>query len=88
MFKKLIEFNQATQAWWEKQQGKLTKGQHILLSLVCVLYFVLAIGLLGSGEEHIDMTFFNYYLPFACAVMIGGSFCGNAIFYGKYKKKK
>ena len=49
---------------------------------------MLAIGLLGSGEEHIGMTFFNYYLPFACAVMIGGSFCGNAIFYGKYKKKK
>ena len=28
MFKKIIEFNQATLFWWEKQQGKLTKTQH------------------------------------------------------------
>lgn len=84
MFKKLIEFNQATQVWWEKQQGKLTKTQHIILTVLCLSYSIIAFGTNENGEA----TFFGYFLPFFAMVCIGGSFCGNALFYGKFKKKK
>ena len=85
MFKKLIEFNQATQVWWEKQQGKLTKTQHIILTVLCLSYYsIIAFGTNENGEA----TFFGYFLPFFAMVCIGGSFCGNALFYGKFKKKK
>ncbi len=85
MLDKLKELNSRINAWWEKQQRKLTKGQHLILIGVCLLYFVLAI---GFTEEVAKKTIFNYYLPFLCFVSIGGSFCTNAIFYEKYKKKK
>lgn len=84
MFKKIIEFNQATQVWWEKQQGKLTKTQHIILTVFCLLYFIIATG----TNENDETTIFNYFLPLLAMVSIAGSFCGNALFYGKYKKKK
>ena len=58
MFKKIIEFNQATQVWWEKQQGKLTKTQHIILTVFCLLYFIIAT---GTNENH-ETTIFNYFL--------------------------
>ena len=62
MFKKIIEFNQATQAWWEKQQGKLTKTQHIILTVLCLLYFIIAFG----TNENQEATIFNYYLAIFC----------------------
>ena len=87
MFKKIIEFNQATQVWWEKQQGKLTKTQHIIFT--CILLYFVFYNLLQVQMKMIETTFFNYYLPFLVLVKYkSGSFCGNAIFYGKYKKKK
>lgn len=85
MFNKLREFNNNINAWWLKQQGKLTKRQHIILTVVCLLYFIIAT---GFSEEGGEKTIFNYYLPLLCFVTIGGSFSGNAIYYDKYKKKE
>ena len=84
MFKKLIEFNQATQAWLLKKQGALTKGQHLIVILVCLLYFGISTSYREEGEEK---TFFNYLLPFVCLVVVGAQFSLNAIIEKKYKKK-
>ena len=84
MFKKLIEFNQATQAWLLKKQGGLTKGQHLIVILVCLLYFGISTSYREEGEEK---TFFNYLLPFICLVVVGAQFSLNAIIEKKYKKK-
>jgi len=85
MLDKLKELNKNINAWGLKQQGKLTKRQHVILAVVCLLYFIVAT---GFTEDDGGKTIFNYYLPFICFVGIGGSFSGNAIFYKKYKKKK
>ena len=82
MLDKLKELNKNINAWWLKQQGKLTKRQHSIVLLVCLLYSVIATVFSEEGGEN---SFFNYYLPFLC-VSIGGSFCLNAIHYNKYKK--
>ncbi len=84
MFKKLIEFNKATQAWLLKKQGSLTKGQHLIVILVCLLYFGISTSYREEGEEK---TFFNYLLPFVCLVVVGAQFSLNAIIEKKYKKK-
>ena len=84
MFKKLIEFNQATQTWLLKKQGGLTKGQHLIVILVCLLYFGISTSYREEGEEK---TFFNYLLPFVCLVVVGAQFSLNAIIEKKYKKK-
>ena len=85
MLDKLKQFNKNINTWWLKQQGKLTKRQHSIVILVCLLYFVIAT---VFSEEGGEKTIINYYLPFLCFVSIGGSFCLNAICYDKYKKKK
>lgn len=84
MLDKLKELNKNINAWWLKQQGKLTKRQHSIVMLVCLLYSVIATVFFEEGGEK---TIFNYYLPFLCSVSIAGSFCLNAIYYDKYKKK-
>jgi len=83
MIDKLKELNKSINRWWEKQQRKLTKVQHFTLIAVTSLYFILAVGFTEGGEK----TILNYYLPFFCFVSIGGSFCLNAIFHKKFKKK-
>jgi uncharacterized membrane protein len=84
MIDKLKELNKNINAWWEKQQKKLTKGQHLILIAVCSLCVILSVVFTEEGAEK---TILNYYLPFLCFVPICGSFCLNAIFYDKYKKK-
>ena len=85
MLDKLKELNKNIGAWMIKKQGSLTKGQHLIVILVCFLYLGIATSYIEEGVKH---TFFNYYLPFACVVVIGGNFSFNAIVSKKYKKKK
>ena len=85
MLDKLNKLNKKIDAWTIKKQGGLTKGQHLILMLVCFFFLGIASGYRGEGEES---TFFNYFLPFACAILIGGFFSLNAIVKKKYKKKK
>jgi len=83
MLDKLKELNKNINAWWLKQQGKLTKRQHSIVILVCLLYCLIVIVFTEEGAEK---TIFNYYLPFLCFFPIGLSFSLNAIHYNKYKK--
>ena len=84
MFNKLKEINTNIDAWMLKKQGSLTKGQHLIVILVCFLYLGIATSNREEGEES---NLFNYFLPFACAILIGGNFSFNAIVKKKYKKK-
>ena len=74
MLDKLKELNKNIDAWMTKKQGKLTKGQHLIVIFLCFLYSDLQV--IEEGEKQ---TFFNYFLPFACVVLIGGNFIFNAI---------
>ena len=65
MFKKLIEFNQATQVWWEKQQGKLTKTQHIILTVLCLSYSIIAFEQMKMGKQLFSVTSCHFLLWFA-----------------------
>lgn len=85
MFDKLKKLNKNIDAWITKKQGNLTKGQHLIVILVCFLYLGIASGYRDEGEES---TLFNYFLPFACTILIGGNFSLNAIIKKTYKKKK
>ena len=84
MLDKLKELNKNIDAWTIKKQGSLTKGQHLIVILVCFLYLGIASSYREEGEES---TFFNYFLPFACVVLIGGNFSFGAIIKKTYKKK-
>jgi len=85
MLDKLNEYLKKIDAWTLKKQGGLTKGQHLIVILVCLLYLGIASSYREEGEES---SFFNYFLPFACTILIGGNFSFNAIVKKKYKKKK
>ena len=85
MFDKLKKLNKNIDAWTIKKQGNLTKGQHLIVILVCFLYLGIASSYREEGEKS---TFFNYFLPFACTILIGGNFSLNAIIKKTYKKKK
>ena len=85
MIDKLKELNKKIDAWTIKKQGSLTKGQHFILILACFLYLGIASSYREEGDKS---TFFNYFLPFACVVLIGGNFSLNAIIKKTYKKKK
>ena len=84
MLDKLKELNKNIDAWMTKKQGKLTKGQHLIVIFLCFLY----LGFASYREEGEKQTFFNYFLPFACVVLIGGNFSFNAILNKKYKNKE
>ena len=83
MFDKLKKLNKKIDAWTIKKQGSLTKAQHLIVILICFLYLGIASSYREEGEES---TFFNYFLPFACTILIGGNFSFNAIVKKKYKK--
>lgn len=83
MLGKLKELNKNIDTWMIKKQGSLTKGQHLIVILVCFLYLGIASSYREEGERG---TFFNYFLPFACFILIGGNFSFNAIVKKKYKK--
>lgn len=85
MLDKLKELNEKINAWTKKKQGGLTKWQHLIVIFICFLYLGFAS---GSREEGEESTFFNYFLPFACVILIGGNFSLNAIVSKQYKKKK
>ena len=85
MFDKLKKLNKKIEAWTIKKQGSLTKGQHLIVILVCLLYFGISTSYRKEGEEK---TFFNWGLPFICLVVVGAQFSLNAIIEKKYKKKK
>ena len=85
MLDKLKELNKNINAWLLKKQGGLTKGQHLIVILVCLIYFIISTSYTEEGEEK---TFFNWGLPFICLVVVGAQFSLNAIIEKKYKKKK
>ena len=85
MLDKLKELNNNLNAWILKKQGSLTKGQHLIVILMCFLFLGLSVGRLEEGEEK---TIFNYWIPFASCITIGGTFSFGAIVEKKYKKKK
>ena len=84
MLNKLKGLNKNIDAWMIKKQGSLTKGQHLIVILVCFLYLWIATSYREEGEES---NFFNYFLPFACTILIGGNFSLNALVKKKYKKQ-
>ena len=84
MFDKLKKLNEKIDAWRLKKQRSLTKAQHLIVILICFSYLGIASSYREEGEKS---TFFNYFLPFACTILIGGNFSFNAIVKKKYKKK-
>lgn len=71
-------------SWWEKQQGRLTKKQHIVIAGLTIIIPVIIIFLIPEEEPK---TALNYFIPFFIA-STGANFSLNAVFKKNYKKVK